>query len=146
MLQHSGMCSFHSRGSHKLPLTSTTLGYFVSSPLLPLPILSWQRLQHKHLSAVPRTLTLLKLDLKSELPGKQANKQSIFSQAAALYSPSKFLSTHSASFLPTPNFSQQSRPPSNKSVASLKKPGSDASWETPHRQRRQDAASDAAGG
>lgn len=79
------MCSFHSRGSDKLYLTSTSTGYFISSPLLPLPIFTWQTATHPN--TVPRTLTLLKLDPKvSFLVNKQP--RDLFSAQHTLYSQS----------------------------------------------------------
>lgn len=88
MLFHPSMCSSHSRGSYKLSnINIHKLLYFLS------PSSSFFHLV-KNPSIVPRTLTLFQAIPKSELPGKQTNKKSIFSTAHFIC----FLSAHSFGF------------------------------------------------
>lgn len=56
------MCSSHSGGPHKLRGTSASMGFFISLPLPPLFLFTWQSAA---CGIVPRTLTLFKLDQKT---------------------------------------------------------------------------------
>lgn len=99
MLFHSSMCSSHSRGSYKLCLTSTSMGYFISPPFLPLSLFTWQS-EIQESQHCPRNFDTFQARPESELPGKQTNKKSIFSIAHFIRFPSSSPHTLLASALP----------------------------------------------
>lgn len=134
----SSMCSSHSRGSVKLCVTSASTGYSAPSQILPhlffhFPF-SLGRLEHKDPNNCPQKFDTFQVRPKSELPGKQANKKSIFSAAHFIRFPSSSPHTLLASsspvlFAPLPKYSNQSGTLSNKSMLRY-----NLSWTHPERR------------